>query len=276
MRSPTLRISSFAAAMSPPEAAILPISFEAALRFAFSVSVSAMRARRFASRSLAFCSFSISTPRRPSSAAVASNSSLSFLMSIIFSFLRRPQSLSRFAVCVCLSALYVLRDFADVLCWCGFACQRAALFRATVLALRERPIPASFAPLGVYIYAVGGESCRNRLTLEGSAPLIDIAFGDFASLRGIPASAQNKAALGTLGSWANGACVRLSLRGKARLLPRAASTVRSAILRRRDTASSSRLRPLAHHANCRRAVPLRSLLTHTPLARPSAMARFPS
>jgi len=74
-------------------------------------------------------------------------------------------------VCVCLSALYVLRDFADVLCWCGFACQRAALFRATVLALRERPIPASSAPLGVYIYAVGGESCRNRLTLEGSARL---------------------------------------------------------------------------------------------------------
>ena len=51
------------------------------------------------------------------------------------------------------------------------AFQCAALFRATVLALRERPIPASFAPLGVYIYAVGGESCRNRLTLEGSARL---------------------------------------------------------------------------------------------------------
>ena len=53
--------------------------------------------------------------------------------------------------------------------WFAFQC--AALFRATVLALRERPIPASFAPLGVYIYAVGGESCRNRLTLEGSARL---------------------------------------------------------------------------------------------------------
>ena len=91
-----------------------------------------------------------------------------------------------------------------------------------------------------------------------------------------PAAAQNKAALGILGSWANGACVRLSLRGKARLLPRAASTVRCAILRRRDTAFSSRLRPVAHHANCRRAVPLRSFLTHAPLARPSAMARFSS
>ena len=85
-----------------------------------------------------------------------------------------------------------------MLCW--FACQRAALFRATVLALRERPIPASSAPLGVYIYAFGDESCRNRLAIEGSAPLVDIACGDSASLRGIPASARNKAAHGTLGS----------------------------------------------------------------------------
>ena len=97
-----------------------------------------------------------------------------------------------------------------------------------------------------------------------------------ASLRGIPAAAPTVTAHGILGRWANGACVRLSLRGKARLLPRAASTVRCAILRRRDTTSSSRARPLAHHANCRRAVPLRSLLTHAPLARPSSMARFSS
>ena len=57
----------------------------------------------------------------------------------------------------------------SVLCWFAFQC--AALFLATVLALRERPIPASFAPLAVYIYGFGGESCRNRLTLEGSARL---------------------------------------------------------------------------------------------------------
>ena len=86
---------------------------------------------------------------------------------------------------------------------------------------------------------------------------------------------------------------RAHLRGKARLLPRAASTVRSAILRRRDTAFSSRARPLAHHANaascdrlrgsafglgqpdrfatgaCRRAVPLR-----TPLATASRLTSF--
>ena len=62
---------------------------------------------------------------------------------------------------------------------------------------------------------------------------------------------------------------RAHLRGKARLLPRAASIVRSAILRRRNTASSSRARPLAHHANCRRAVPLR-----TPLATASRLTSF--
>ena len=146
----------------------------------------------------------------------------------------------------------------NALCWFAFQC--AALFRATVLALRERPIRASLRPLDIYIYAVGGESCRNRLTLEGSARL----------------AAQNKAAQCTLGSWANGACVRLSLRGKARRLPRAASTVRSAILRRQNTASSSRARPVAHHANRSLAVPLRSFLTHAPLARPSSMARFSS
>ena len=88
------------------------------------------------------------------------------------------------------------------------------------------------------------------------------------------AAAPTVTAHSTLGRWANGACVRLSLRGKARLLPRAASIVRSVILRRRDTASSSRARPLAHHANRRRAVPLRSLLALAPLARPSAVARF--
>ena len=59
----------------------------------------------------------------------------------------------------------------DALCWFAFQC--AALFRATVLALRERPIPASSAPLGVYIYAVGVESCATRLPLLRSVPLTD-------------------------------------------------------------------------------------------------------
>ena len=102
------------------------------------------------------------------------------------------------------------------------AFHRAALFRATVLALRERPIPASFAPLGVYIYAVGGESCRNRLTLEGSARL----------------SAQNKAARGTSGRVRRGAS-HLGLAPAPRAVsPGVFTALRAAMLRRRNTAFS--------------------------------------
>ena len=106
------------------------------------------------------------------------------------------------------------------LCWFAFQC--AALFRATVLALRERPIPASFAPLGVYIYAVGGESCRNRLTLEGSARL----------------TAQNKAARGTSGRVRRGAsCLGLAPAPRA-VSPGVFTALRAAMLRRRNTAFS--------------------------------------
>ena len=143
-----------------------------------------------------------------------------------------------------------------------------------MLALRERPIPASFAPLGVYIYAVGSESCRNRLTLEGSAPLIDIAFGDSASLRGIPAAAPTVAARGTLGSWVKATHACRSLRGKARLFPRAASTTRVTMLRRRNAASLPRSRLVSHHANQSLAVPLRLLLARVALPRPSIRRVF--
>ena len=84
------------------------------------------------------------------------------------------------AVLVCLST-------------CGFVSGNRAR-------LSERAASPSTRPLGVYIYAVGPRSCRIRRAQKGSAPLIDIAFGDSASLRGIPAPARNKAALGTLGS----------------------------------------------------------------------------
>jgi len=119
------------------------------------------------------------------------------------------------------------------------------------LALRARGIPREMADSRVLATARHIHICLRVAVLRYSPH-----FRGFRS-----ASAQNKAAQCILGNWANGTCVRLSLRGKARLLPRAASTVRSAILRRRDTAFSSRARPLAHHANCHRAVPLR-----TPLA----------
>ena len=134
-----------------------------------------------------------------------------------------------------------------MLCW--FACQRAALFRATVLApllghplrglaLRARGLPREMADSRVLATARHIHICLRVAVLRDSS--------HFRGFR--PASAQNKAARATLGNWANGTCVRLSLRGKARLLPRAASTVRCTILRRRDTASSSRARPVAHHA----------------------------
>ena len=128
--------------------------------------------------------------------------------------------------------------------------------RGRVLHNSPRPASVRSARLGTRASPSAIPSLRSALTSIGGYPTV---------------TAQC-----ILGCWANGTSVRLSLRGKARLLPRAASTVRSAILRRRNTAFSSRARPLAHHANCRRAVPLRSLLTHAPLARPSAMARFSS
>ena len=103
------------------------------------------------------------------------------------------------------------------------AFQHAACFAATVLTHEKWPIRVSLRPLDIYIYAFGSQSYATRLIFAGSAPL----------------SAAKQAAHGILGRWANGTCVRLSLRGKARLLPCAASTVRCAILRRRNTCAVS-------------------------------------
>ena len=117
-----------------------------------------------------------------------------------------------------------------------------------MLALRERPIPASFAPLGVYIYAVGGESCRNRLTLEGSARL----------------AAQNKAARGTSGR------VR---RGESALgfatVPHGDAPASFARHSRRDAASPeyrllASLAPVGAIREPHPRVPLRSALGHSP------------
>ena len=54
-------------------------------------------------------------------------------------------------------------------CWFAFQC--AACFAATVLAHEKWPIRASLQPLGVYIYAVGSQSCATRLVFKGSARL---------------------------------------------------------------------------------------------------------
>ena len=118
-----------------------------------------------------------------------------------------------------------------MLCW--FACQRAALFRATVLAYEKWPIRASLRPLGVYIYAFGSQSCATRLIFAGSAPLIDIAFGDSASLRGIPAVARNKAALGTSGRVRRGARGLGLSPAPCAAAPVVFAAIRAAMLRRR-------------------------------------------
>ena len=78
------------------------------------------------------------------------------------------------------------------------ACQRAACFAATVLAREGRPVRASMRHrasaryaaraarsadiLGVYVYAVGSQSCATRLTLAGSAPLAAAKQAAFAPL----------------------------------------------------------------------------------------------
>ena len=59
--------------------------------------------------------------------------------------------------------------FSVVSCW--FAFQRAALFRATVLAHEKWPIRASLRPLDIYIYVFGSQSCATRLIFVGSARL---------------------------------------------------------------------------------------------------------
>ena len=81
-------------------------------------------------------------------------------------------------------------------------------------------------------------------------------------------------ARGTLGSWGKATHTRLSLRGKARLFPRAASTTRVTMLRRRNTASSPRSRLVSHRANQSLAVPLRSFLACVALPRPSIRRVF--
>ena len=107
-----------------------------------------------------------------------------------------------------------------------------------------RAICASFAPLGVYIYAVGGESCTTRLPLLRSARL---RLGTRASPSAIPSL---RSALTSFGGYptvtAHGTSGRVR-RGASHLglapAPRAVSpgvftALRAAMLRRRNTAFS--------------------------------------
>ena len=122
------------------------------------------------------------------------------------------------AVLVCLST-------------CGFVSGNRAR-------LSERAASPSLRPLDIYIYVFGSQSCRIRRAQKGSAPLIDIAFGDSASLRGIPASARNKAAHGTSGRVRRGARGLGLSPAPCAAAPVVFAAIRAAMLRRRDTVSS--------------------------------------
>ena len=74
-----------------------------------------------------------------------------------------------------------------------------------MLAREKWPIRASFDPLGVYIYAVGVESCATRLPLLRSVPLTDPNRGrawhprEFGAVLGVSASHTSSDRLRRLG-----------------------------------------------------------------------------
>ena len=171
-----------------------------------------------------------------------------------------------------------------LVCACGFSMQRCCAVLVCLSMCGHgsgngtpcagRAICASFDPLGVYIYAVGGESCRNRLTLEGSAPLIDIAFGDSASLRGIPAVAPTVTALGTSGRVRRGARGLGLSPAPCVAAPVVFAAIRAAMLRRRNTGFSPC--DVSHRASGepRRRMSLSSALAPSSLASPSIRCVF--
>ena len=142
-------------------------------------------------------------------------------------------------------------------CLCAFgACQCAACFAATVLAREKPPICASFGPLGVYIYAVGAESCATRLVFAGSAPL----------------AAAKQAAFALLWEFVARLGASASLPLHAPPLPRPASAVCVAMLRRRNTASLPCSHPSAQSAN--RVAACRSVRHSTPRQASSSPIRL--
>ena len=111
-----------------------------------------------------------------------------------------------------------------------------------------RSICASFAPLGVYIYAVGGESCTTRHPLLRSARL----------------AAPTVTARGTSGRVRRGtSCLGLAPAPRA-VSPGVFTALRAAMLRRRDTAFSPC--DVYHRAS---AEPSRLVSLSSPLGTPS-------
>ena len=120
-----------------------------------------------------------------------------------------------------------------------------------------RAICASFDPLGVYIYAVGGESCRNRLTLEGSARL----------------RPETKPRLAPSGVRRGARWLGLTP-APCDAAPVVFAAIRAAMLRRRDTVSSPC--NVSHRASDepRRRMSLSSALAPSSLASPSTRRVF--
>ena len=143
-----------------------------------------------------------------------------------------------------------------------------------------RAICASFAPLGVYIYAVGGESCTTRLPLLRSAPL---RLGTRASPSAIPSL---RSALTSFGGYptvtAHGTSGRVRRGARGLGLPPAPcvsapvvfTAIRATMLRRRNTAFSPC--DVYHRASAepRRHMSLSSALAPSSLASPSISRVF--
>ena len=121
-----------------------------------------------------------------------------------------------------------------------------------------RAICASFDPLGVYIYAVGVESCATRLPL----------------LRSVPLSTRTVAALGTSGRVRRGARGLGLPPAPCAAAPVVLAAIRAAMLRRRDTAFSPC--GVSHRASDepRRRMSLSSGLAPSSLASPSTRRVF--
>ena len=122
-----------------------------------------------------------------------------------------------------------------------------------------RAICASFAPLGVYIYAVGVESCATRLPLLRSVPLRPEPWPRLAP------SGVRRGARGL--GLPHAPCAAA---------PVVFAAIRAAMLRRRDTASSPC--DVSHRASDepRRRMSLSSALAPSSLASPSIRRVFRS
>ena len=137
-----------------------------------------------------------------------------------------------------------------------------------MLACEKWPIRASLRPLGVYIYAVGSQSCATRLIFAGSAPLgptklrfcsKTLFLWAFRSAFGLaPQNAtrfsavkrrRSKPRLAPLVEFVAWRVPSASLPFHTAMLPRLSLAIRIVMLRRRNTGSLPHSRLSAQPAN---------------------------